>query len=114
MNGEWRPWHRERYFADHVRWGLQGCVAPWCPREAELLADYIEGAGGLPFCLDCCDRWLDRQEAIAYCKSVGVEWQDMPPLWEPPYPLRPAERCPDCGFMLRNCKCGNPDWNIPF
>ncbi len=56
---------------DDVVWGISECQRRPCSAAAELLYD------GLPLCIACADRLLERQLAIAIEPRV----RDLLPAW---------------------------------
>jgi hypothetical protein len=125
----------ERVTSDQVNWETDGCTAPGCSRRVELLADVIDGAGGIPLCCACADAYLDRDEALAFLRDAGLpaDTVPLPPVWEPRWtPPRtptprpsPADLRPDADQLtiperiLVNAgkpipRDHDPDWDIPF
>ena len=59
----------------HYHWGIMGCSAPHCENPAELLLDSEE----TPYCFDCVEKLIERQEALAIHPGL---MSTLPPLWE--------------------------------
>lgn len=111
-----------RFPEQAVVWGMTGCEAPSCLTPAALLYDFERDAGGVPLCLDCADRVLDRDIAVA----VG-DVSQLPDIWgREPFRRRARledtstwDRTPEMwlaeqGYYGAPVDTSDPDWDIPW